>query len=114
MVKLRLKYKQAGIIAFIFALLIFSVSTIFYPLEIFIADPVEIVTTDIENNDTVKEVKSEKKEIYSTISLFSSIHEFSFFGQHYNTSVLTGNPLVVDSPPPEIKIKLSELLSRKI
>jgi hypothetical protein len=107
MIKLSSNIIVVRIVAISFALLIFFSHIFAYHTDLLsLSEPVELVVTDAETNDAFKEVKTLKKYSPQEAYVFLQLRDLNTSKRNYITSVLPSNPLSVDSPPPEIGIKL--------
>jgi len=106
MIRLNSNTKKVRIVAISFALLIFFSHIFAYHTDLLsLYEPVELVVTDAETNDVFKEVKTLKKHSQEAYVLLP-LQDLTTLQLHHKKSILTWDPLAVDSPPPEIGTNL--------
>jgi hypothetical protein len=106
MIKLNPNTKKVRIVAISFALLIFFSHIFAYHTDLLSSfEPVKVVVTDADTNDAFKEVKTFKKQSQEAYVLLP-LQDLNTLQLHHKKSLLTWDPLAVDSPPPEWRIIL--------
>lgn len=107
MIKLNLNSQKIHTVALSLGLLIFFSHLGYYHTLLFSSEtPVEIFVPETDLNDIMEEVKSLKKYTPNSVFVFSFHTKQQSSKLYFNPTLLTRDPLAVDSPPPEWKFKL--------
>ncbi|MDZ7614073.1 MAG: hypothetical protein U5K51_10570 [Flavobacteriaceae bacterium] len=107
MIKLNSNTKKVRVAAISFALVIFFSHILVYHTDLLsLCEPVKIVASDADTNDSFNEVKTLKKHTPQEAFVFLQLQDLSTLKLYHEKSILAWDLLAVDSPPPEISRNL--------